>query len=239
MVEALTPGAAGALGGYVEFARENASTLGRLLFQHAVLTAQSVAFAVPVAVTLGVASTYDDRLATAVLWLAGIAMTIPSLALFGLLVPVMGIGNPPVVLALLLYAQLPIIRNTYIGLTQVDEAAVEAGTGLGMTRRQQLRRVRLPKALPVILSGLRNAVVLVIGIAVVGAFVGAGGLGQYVFRGIRTGDGEMIVVTTLLVVVFALAVDYGIGTVEQVLRLRNGEDVEANLSTKLLGRVIT
>lgn len=224
---------------YVEFTLQKGTSLVRLLVQHAALTAESIVIAVPLAVTLGVVSTYDDRLATAVLWLAGIGMTIPSLALFGLLVPILGIGDPPVIVALVVYAQLPVVRNTYLGLIRVDEATIEAGTGLGMTRRQRLRRVQLPQALPVILSGLRNAVVLVIGVAIVGAFVGAGGLGKFIFRGIRTGATDMIVVTTIIVVLLALSVDYGMATIEQLLRLRNGEDVEQKLSTKLLGRVIT
>jgi osmoprotectant transport system permease protein len=225
-------------GGYVRFAAENAEALVELLVEHSVITAETVVMATPLAIVLGVASTYNDRLATVVLWLAGIAMTIPSLALFGLLIPFLGIGSPPVVFTLVLYSQLPVIRNTYVGLTGVDESITEAGRGLGMTRRQRLRRIQIPIALPVILAGVRNAVVIVIGVATVGAYIGAGGFGDLIFDGIRQGNVEAIVVATIAVSVFALAVDYGLATIEQLLRLRNGDDIERKTSTQLVWRVL-
>lgn len=224
------------LGEYVTFVQENFGALVTRLVEHLLITAQTVAIAVPIAVTLGVAITYDDRAATGVLWLAGIAMTIPSLAAFGLLIPFLGIGSPPVVFTLVLYSQLPVIRNTYVGLTGIEEATKEAGRGLGMTRRQRLRRLQIPMALPIILAGVRNAVVIVVGVAAVGAYVGAGGLGEFIFNGIRMGDTVMIVVATIVVSALALAVDYSIATVEQLLRLRNGEEVDQRISTKALRR---
>lgn len=233
------PAAASAFAGeYVEFVSENAGLLITRLLEHVLITAQTVLIAVPIAVALGVLITYDDRAATAVLWLAGIAMTIPSLAAFGLLVPFLGIGSAPVVFTLVLYSQLPVIRNTYVGLTGVEAATKEASRGLGMTRRQRLRRIQIPMALPVILAGVRNAVVIVVGVAAVGAYIGAGGLGEFIFDGIRRGDSVMIVVATVVVSALALAVDYGIATVEQLLRMRNGEPVDQRTSTRLLRRAI-
>ncbi|QLC35389.1 ABC transporter permease (plasmid) [Halarchaeum sp. CBA1220] len=226
------------LGASVEFVRDNLGLLVTRLVEHVIITAETVLVAVPIAVTLGVLITYDDRAATAVLWLAGIAMTIPSLAAFGLLVPFLGIGSPPVVFTLVLYSQLPIIRNTYVGLTGVEEATTEAGRGLGMTRWQRLRRIQIPMALPIILAGVRNAVVIVVGVAAVGAFIGAGGLGEFIFNGIRQGDSVTILVATVVVSALALAADYGIATVEQLLRLRNGERIRPRASTRLIRRAI-
>lgn len=224
---------------YIDFAATNFDELVVLTIQHALLAADTIAIAVPIAVTLGVATTYDDRAATVILWLAGIAMTIPSLALFGLLIPFLGIGSPPVIFALVLYSQLPVIRNTYVGLTKIDEATLSAGRGLGMTRRQRLRRIQLPIAMPVILAGVRNAVVIVIGVAAVGAYVGADGLGEYIFEGIRTGNTTMIVVATIVVSLLALAVDYTFGVVEQYLRLRNGETIDQALGTRFLTTLLS
>lgn len=226
------------VGAYAEFVRENPELLVTRLVEHLVITMETVLIAVPIAVALGVLITYDDRAATVVLWLAGIAMTIPSLAAFGLLVPFLGIGSAPVVFTLVLYSQLPVIRNTYVGLTGIEEATKEAGRGLGMTRRQRLRRIQIPLALPIILAGVRNAVVIVVGVAAVGAYIGAGGLGEFIFEGIRQGDSVMLVVATVIVSVLALVIDYGIATVEQLLRLRNGEQVEQRTSTRLVRRAI-
>jgi len=225
-------------GPYVEFVTENAGAIVQRLFEHVFITAETVVIAVPLAVTLGIAITYNDVAATAVLWLAGIAMTVPSLALFGLLVPFLGIGSPPVVFTLVLYSQLPVIRNTYVGLTGIDPSTLEAGEGLGMTRTERLRRIQIPMALPVIMAGVRNAVVIVVGVAAVGAFIGAGGLGVFIFDGIRQGDPVRIVVATIVVSALALAVDYGIATLEQLLRLHNGESVDEKRGTQLLRRAV-
>lgn len=215
-----------AVGGYIEFIVENQQRFIKLVIEHAVIIAQAIIVAVPVGVVLGTLIMYNDKAALVVLWLAGIMMTIPSIALFGLLIPTFGIGDPPVIFALILYSQLPVIRNTYVGLNRVDEAAVEAGTGLGMTRVQRLRKVRLPMALPVVMAGVRNAVVILIGIAAIGAFIGAGGLGDPIFTGIQEPDARKIVWATILLSLLALTVDYGFGLIEHGFRLRTGEDVE-------------
>ena len=215
-----------ALGDFLQFAGDNSSELVALTVEHFVIIVQAIAAAVPIGVLLGVLITFDDRAATVVLWLAGVMMTIPSIALFGLFIPYFGIGKPPVIVALVLYSLLPVIRNTYVGLTGIDEAAIEAGRGLGMTRRERLWRIQLPMALPVIMAGVRNAVVLLIGIAAIGAFIGAGGLGVYIFDGIHHAKTAKIVVTTILLSGLTLAFDYGFALLETYFRLRNGEDVE-------------
>lgn len=235
-VQALASGGNVSLGllatGYLSYLLENLDTFVELTIEHVDIIALAIGIAVPVGVVLGVVITVDRRLATLVVWLAGIMMTIPSIALFGLLIPIFGIGDPPVVVALVLYSQLPIIRNTYVGISQVDPAAVEAGRGLGMSRWQRLRRVQLPIALPVIMAGVRNAVVILIGIAAIGAYIGAGGLGGPIFNGITDANTPQIVVATVFLSALALSVDYLLGVVEQLLRIRNGETVDRTLGTR-------
>lgn len=225
------------LGSYVEFVLENVGSLLELTVQHVVIITQAIAIAVPLGVVLGTLITFDDRAATVVLWLAGIMMTIPSIALFGLLIPLFGIGTSPVIVALILYSQLPVIRNTYVGLTQVDPAAKKAGKGLGMSRLERLRKVEIPMALPMVMAGVRNAVVVLIGIAAIGAFIGAGGLGDFIFGGISDADTPKIVVTTVCLSLLALAFDYGFALIEQYLRRRNGESIDPLLLQQLVNKV--
>lgn len=224
---------------YIGFAAENSGRLLRLLFEHVLITFWTLAIALPIAIGFGVFISYYDRAATPVLWVASVLLTIPAIAFFGVLVPVLGIGNPPTIAALVAYAQLPVIRNTYIGLTRADAAAIEAGTGLGMTGTERLRRVRVPVALPVVMAGIRNAVVLLVGLVVIAAFIGGGGFGHYIFYGITQGDTAMIVVTTILVSLLALAFDYAFAVIEEGLRLKNGEEIDPTLATRTLTAVRT
>lgn len=224
---------------YIEFAIDNAPRLVRLSYEHVLITLWTLAIALPIAISLGVLISYYERIETPVLWGASVLLTIPAIALFGIFVPVLGIGNPPTIAALVAYAQLPVIRNTYIGLTRADDAAIEAGAGLGMTTTERLRRVRLPVALPVVMAGIRNAVVLLIGLVAIGAFIGAGGLGHFIFYGISQDDTAMIVVTTILLSTLALAFDYVFAVVEEGLRLRNGEEIDPTVLTRTLGVVHT
>lgn len=231
----LTPLVVGFLFEVGQYFVQNQADLAMHTRDHAVIVIRALVIAVPLGVTLGTVITYDDRLATVVLWLAGIMMTIPSVALFALLLPSLGTGTPPVVMALILYTQLPVIRNTYVGLTGVEEAAVEAGRGLGMTRFQRLRQIQIPKALPVVMSGVRNAVVLLVGIAAIGEIVGAGGLGVPIFDGYRGSNSVEIVAATVALATLTLLIDYAFGVVEQLLRLRNGEDLQRSLGTRAVG----
>jgi osmoprotectant transport system permease protein len=227
------------IGEYLDFFGSNSSQLLKLVLQHINITLITIIIALPMGVALGTFISVYDWAQTPILWLAGIMQTVPSIALFGLLIPVLGIGSPPVIVALVLYSQLPIIRNTFIGLTQVNEAAVEAGRGLGMSQRERLQRVQVPMALPVIMAGVRNAVVIIVGIAAIGAFIGAGGLGDFLFKGIRERNVDMIVVTTVILSLLALVLDYGLGVSERLLRARNGEDINPTQLTRVLQKVIT
>jgi osmoprotectant transport system permease protein len=224
--------------GYLQFLNRYGSDLVKLTIEHLQITAYTIAIAVPLGILVGVFITFFDQLASPILWLASIMQTVPSIALFGILIPFLGIGTPPVVVALVLYSQLPIIRNTYIGITEIDPSAVEAGEGLGMSTVQRMRRIQLPMAMPVIMAGVRNAVVMLIGIAAIGAFIGAGGLGDFLFQGIRKRNVEMIVVTTVVLSGLALSIDYGFALSEQLLRIRNGEEIDPGRPTKFLQKVL-
>jgi len=175
--------------------------------------------AIVMAVILGVASGLyitgkgKENIADTVLYLAEIAMTIPSLALFGLLMLLLSsiglkaIGFLPAVIALIVYGQLPILRNTYTAIQEVDPAMIEAGRGMGMSEKQLLFKVKLPLAIPVIMAGLRNAIVLIIGIAAIAAMIGASGLGVPIFRGLRNARMDLIIIGGVAVSILALLVD--------------------------------
>lgn len=173
--------------------------------------------AVPPGVVLGVAAARRPRLAAVLLGVAGVLFTIPSLALFGLLVAPLGLGTTPAVAALALYSLLPVLRNTIVGLGGVPADVEEAARGMGMSEWQSLRRVRLPLALPVIVSGIRVAAVTSVGIGTIASLVAAGGLGDLIFAGLRAGDRNRILEATLAVVALALAFDATLGLLERVL----------------------
>jgi osmoprotectant transport system permease protein len=178
--------------------------------QHLVLVAVSTLLAAAVGIPLGIFLTRRPRLARPILGLAGVVQTVPSLALFGFLLPlpfIGGIGARTAIVALLVYAMLPILRNTYAGILSVDPAISEAATGLGMTARQRLWWVELPLALPVVLAGVRIATVVSIGLATIAAAIGAGGLGVLIYRGIAIVDNRQILAGAVPAALLALAAD--------------------------------
>ncbi len=178
-----------------------------------VLIANGIAVIIGVSLGIYITGRGREQLADTVLYIAGIIMTVPGLALLGLLMALLAaldlrsIGLVPAVIALVLYGQLPILRNTYTAIREVDPAMIEAGRGMGMSPRQVLWRIRLPLAVPVMMAGLRNAIVINIGIAAEAALVGAGGLGRAIFRGLRVGRMDLIIVGAIAVSILALVVD--------------------------------
>lgn len=182
---------------------------------HLMIIGVALSIALVIGVIIGVFISVPGReaLADSVLYLAEIVMTIPSMALFGLLMLILGglglsaIGFLPAVIALIVYGQLPILRNTHVAIKSVDPHMIEAGRGMGMSNWQILFKVELPLALPVILAGLRNSIVLLIGIAAIAALIGAGGLGVPIFRGLRTARYDLIVIGGVTVSIFALIID--------------------------------
>jgi osmoprotectant transport system permease protein len=202
----------------VSYFWERRAEILQLTGEHLLLVAISTALAVFVGVPLGLMLARKPRLARPVLGFAGVVQTIPSLALFGLLIPLPllgGIGARTAIVALVVYALLPILRNTYAGVRSVDPAIVEAATGLGMTTGQRLWLVELPLALPVVLAGVRIATVVSIGLATIAAAIGAGGLGVLIYRGIAIVDNRLILAGALPAAVLALAADGLLGWIER------------------------
>lgn len=181
-------------------------------WEHISLVGVAVGVAILTGVPLGIAITQSRVAADRVLYGAAVIMTIPSIAFFGLLIPVLspigqGIGYLPAVIALIFYSQLPIIRNTYAAIMNIDPALREAARGMGMTPMQRLREVEIPMALPVIINGVRNAVVLTIAIATIATYIGAGGLGTFISRGISQTDPRQLITGAVAVSVLAIVAD--------------------------------
>jgi osmoprotectant transport system permease protein len=196
----------------IHFMLSNLGLIGARTLQHLALVGTALGIALATGVPLGIAITLNARAAATVLYVAGIVITIPSVALFGLLIPLLspfgqGIGFVPAVVALILYSQLPIIRNTYTAIINVDPALREAARGMGMTVTQRLWNVELPLALPVILSGVRNAAALTIGIAAIATYIGAGGLGTFISRGIASTDVDQLLTGAITISALAIVVD--------------------------------
>ena len=198
------------------------SETAALLEQHVVLVLLSTGAAVAVGLPLGVIASRKPRLGRALLALTSIAQTIPSLALLGFLLPlplVGGIGTRTALVALSAYALLPIVRTTLTGLQQVDPAVIEAGIAMGMTERQLLLLVELPLALPSIIAGIRVATVIGVGTATIAAAVGAGGLGEYIFRGLSMVDTPTILAGAIPAAGLALVADGSLALLERRLRV--------------------
>ena len=188
---------------------------------HVMLVAVSIGIATAIAVPLGVVLTRRPAWSRHVLGIAGVLQTIPSLALFGFLIPVPvigGIGARTALVALTLYALLPVLRNTVTGIAGVDPAIREAGRGMGMTDWELLRRVELPLATPVIISGIRVATVIGIGVTTIAAAIGAGGLGVFIFRGVAMVDNRTILAGALPAAGLAVGADLLLGAVERWVR---------------------
>src|SRR5438477_2453925 len=201
----------------LSFYARNSAELLSLTWQHVYLVAISTGAAIVIGVPLGIALTRRPAWRAPVLGLANVFQTIPSLALFGLLIPVFGIGAWTAITALVVYALLPIVRNTYTGIAGVDAAVREAGRGMGMTDGELLRLVELPLAAGFILAGVRIATVVSVGIATIAAAIGAGGLGVYIFRGVATVDNTLILAGAIPAALLALLADALLGVVERRL----------------------
>src|SRR5438874_6159277 len=193
------------------FVVENRGEIAQLTLEHLWIVGISTLLAVLVGVPLGIVITRKPALHNPVIVTANIIQTIPSLALFGFLLPAPWIGTRAdrlAILALTLYALLPMIRNTYVGIQGVDRAVVEAGRGMGMTDRQLLFQVELPLAIGVIIAGVRVATVMSVGLATIAAAIGAGGLGEYIFRGLAMVNNTVILAGAIPAAMLALLADF-------------------------------
>jgi osmoprotectant transport system permease protein len=181
------------------------SELLKATLEHLYLTVVSLTLSVIIGVTIGTFIARHRRVASVVIAVAGVIYTIPSLALFGLLVPLLGLGVKPTIVGLVLYSQLMIIRNTYVGINSVDPSVLDASRGMGMTRFEILRMVELPLALPVIIAGIKNIAVMTIGVAAVAAVIGAGGLGMFVYNGINRRIMGLVLTGVLIMSILSIA----------------------------------
>jgi osmoprotectant transport system permease protein len=207
----------------LHFLLQNREQVLELTLEHLWLVGISTLLAVLIGIPLGILSAHWPILNKPVLGTANIIQTIPSLALFGFLLPVPWLGDRAdrlAILALTLYALLPIIRNTYTGIRGVDPAVVEAGRGMGLTNNQLLFQVELPLAISVILSGVRVAVVVSVGLATIAAAIGAGGLGEFIFRGLAMVNNQLILAGAIPAAILALTADFGLGWLEKRLQPR-------------------
>lgn len=198
-----------------DFLTDNLDLILKLTIEHISLVAVAVGLATITGVPIGIAITQNERVARAVLYLASIIITIPSIALFGIMIPLLstighGIGYLPAVIVVLLYSQLPIIRNTYTAINNVNPALREAARGIGMSPMQRLRMVEIPLAIPVIMAGVRTAVVMNIGVMAIAAYIGAGGLGVLISRGITQSDPRQLIAGAIAVSILAVIADYAL-----------------------------
>jgi len=207
------------MSGFLQFLRDNWPELLVLTREHIFLVFIATGAAILIGVPLGILVTRKRSLQTPILGFANIMQTVPSLALFGLLIPIPfigGIGARTAIIALALYALLPIIRNTATGILGIDPKQIEAANAMGMTGFDRLKLVELPLAMPVMLAGIRVAVVISVGVATIAALVGAGGLGTYIFRGVRQNDNNLLIAGALASALLALAADLALGQFEKM-----------------------
>ncbi|AEG61445.1 ABC transporter permease [Desulforamulus ruminis] len=204
---------------------ERQELIGQALLEHVVLSLVAVFFITVAGVPLGILLTRVRKLAQPVIFLTGVLYTIPVLALFGFMIPLLGIGIKPTLFALFIYGLLPLVRNTYVGILGVDKNLIEAARGMGSTDWQLLVQVELPLALPVIVAGFRTVTVMTISVATIAAFIGSGGLGTLIFRGIMTYNTQLTVAGSILVALLALTTDGFLALLEKKLLKRTRGNV--------------
>ncbi len=204
------------------FFRQYGGSILTLTMEHLWLTGAAMLFATAIAVPAGICLTRSHRLARPVMAFANILQTIPSLAMFGFLLPLPWLGDRAAriaIVALTAYALLPILRNTYAGIRGIDQSVIEVSRAIGLTDMQRLLKIELPLAAPFILAGLRTATVTCIGIATIAAAVGAGGLGELIFRGVASVDNRLVLAGAVPAALLALAADGALGLLERYLKV--------------------
>ncbi|HUZ61128.1 MAG TPA: ABC transporter permease/substrate-binding protein [Hanamia sp.] len=199
-----------------DFMREQSGKILDQLVQHIGLTFISLLIAVIIGVPLGIFISRKKKFSAPVLGFTGILQTIPSIALLGFMIPLLGIGPFPAIVALFLYALLPIVRNTFTGITGVDATVIESARGMGMSRGQILRKVELPLAMPVILAGIRTATVINVGVATLASYIGAGGLGEFIFGGIALNNTNMILAGAIPAALLAIFFDFLLSRIQKM-----------------------
>jgi osmoprotectant transport system permease protein len=192
---------------FMDFVVDRIDQILYLTGQHLALILSAMAVSIPLGLGLGIMASYSRWFRAVVLYLVDLVTTIPSIALFGLLIPWFGLGFPPAVIGLILYTQLPVMRNTCEGIASIDPSVLEAARGMGMPELRILYRIKLPLATATILAGIRVSVVIGVGLTTIAAYIGSGGLGEFILRGIARSDATMVLVGASLVSVLAIVVD--------------------------------
>ena len=192
----------------------------KLLIEHMQISLIAIIIATVIGLILGVIISEYKKSSKTILGIINFMYTIPSISLLGFLIPFSGIGNSTAIIALSVYALLPMVRNTYTGIINIDDNIIEAATGMGSTRWQILYKIKLPLALPVIMSGFRNMVTMTIALAGIASFIGAGGLGVAIYRGITTNNTAMTLTGSLLIAILALITDIVLGFIEKLFTIR-------------------
>jgi osmoprotectant transport system permease protein len=204
--------------GFFARLQQDKEALGRRLFEHLTLTLAAVLLAALIAIPLGILITKRQRLAQLTLGFAGILQTVPSLALLAFMIPIFGLNVSAAIMALFLYALLPILRNTYTGITEVDGTLVEAAQGMGLRPREVLLRIQLPLAMRTIMAGIRTSTVISIGVATLAAFIGSGGLGEPIVEGLYLNDPALILTGAVPAALLAVLADFLLGRIERSLQ---------------------
>ncbi|MGK0551667.1 ABC transporter permease [Enterococcus faecalis] len=203
---------------FIYYFQQNGSYVFQQFLRHFLISIYGVLFAAIIGIPVGILISRKRKLANWIIRLANIIQTVPSLAMLSILMLALGLGVNTVVVTVFLYSLLPIIKNTYTGMIQVDKNILDVGKGMGMTKWQRLYMVELPLSVSVIMAGIRNALVVAIGITAIGAFVGAGGLGDIIIRGTNATDGtSIILVGALPTALMAIITDWFLGMIERRL----------------------
>lgn len=201
----------------ISFFQTNGAELLVKIWQHIYLSFVSLGLGIIVAVPVAVGLTRAKKLAGFVIGLASVLQSVPSMALLALMIPIFGIGSFPAIVSLFIYSLLPILRNTYIGLNNVDPSVLDAAKGIGMSNIQSIMQVELKLAAPVIMSGIRLSATFVIAWATLASYIGAGGLGDFIFNGLNLYRSDLILGGSIPVIILALITDYILGKIEYLL----------------------
>jgi osmoprotectant transport system permease protein len=202
------------MGDFYNYLSANYEQIINLLGQHIYLSIVSVLIAVIIGIPLGILISREPKLSKPIIGTTNVIQAVPSLALLGFLIPFIGIGSAPAIVMVVLYSLLPIVKNTYTGLTNIDSDILEAAKGIGLTKSQTMKKVQLPLAFPMIMAGIRISAVTAVGLMTIAAFVGAGGLGYLVFSGVQTVDNYMILAGAIPACILALLIDFIVGKLE-------------------------
>jgi osmoprotectant transport system permease protein len=226
------------MGDFYNYLSRNYEQILDLIGQHIYLSIISVLAAVIIGIPLGILISRQPKLSKPIIGTTNVIQAIPSLALLGFLIPFIGIGSTPAIVMVVLYSLLPIVKNTYTGLTNIDPDILEAAKGIGLTKSQTMKKVQLPLAFPMIMAGIRISAVTAVGLMTIAAFVGAGGLGYLVFSGVQTVDNYMILAGAIPACILALLIDFVVGKLETSFSYSNKRKSPSKKSKKVKRIVI-